>query len=134
MRRPSGFDPSDSIDITREDRIRDMIEEEEDDFYSDEDELDDFIVGDMDADGQPVRRRRKKKRVTGDMAGVTAMQMQAARDVFGDDIDESMFLAPLDVRLIRISFSSFTEIAFIIPNTINYHSGKLNMNRLNITS
>jgi hypothetical protein len=97
MRRQSDFDPSDSIDITREDRLRDMIEEEEDDFYSDEDELDDFIVGDMDADGQPVRRRRKKKRMTGDMAGVTAMQMQAARDIFGDDIDESMFLAPLDV-------------------------------------
>jgi len=96
MRRQAEFNPNDSIDITREDRYRDMIEEEEDEFYSDEDELDDFIVGDVDADGQPVRRRRKKKRTAGDMTGVTAMQRQTAIDVFGEDIDESMFLAPFD--------------------------------------
>jgi hypothetical protein len=99
MRRESDYDARDSIDITHGDRIRDMLEEEEDEFYSDEDELDDFIVGDMDADGEPIRRRRKKKRVTGDMAGVTAMQLQAAREVFGDDIDiESMFLPAVEVR------------------------------------
>lgn len=60
------------------------VEEEED--IGEEDEMADFIVDEeeVDENGQPVRRRKDRKRGPRQASGISSMALQEAQEIFGD--------------------------------------------------
>jgi transcription elongation factor SPT6 len=65
------------------------MQESEEEFFSSEDELEDFIVeGEVDAQGEPIQRRKRKKRLhkAATTSGLSIQQLEAARAVFGDEM------------------------------------------------